>query len=366
MVKRIDVGLLFSRSGTYALLSESCRIGALKAIERVNASPDARIEIVPVERDPGGNVDRYAPLAADILRDTGARHIIGCTTSWSRKEVIPVLEKHGGILWYPAPYEGFEASENVVYMHACPNQHILPLLAYVVPRFGSRGFLVGSNYIWGWETNRIARDLIRDAGGTVLGERYLALGDEDVARIVEDIRVHRPNFVLNNFVGATSYAFLQAYAELGRQDPWFHPDTCPLLSCNMSEAELPAIGGNGEGHLSVGPYFDGLPRWQGEDLESSLMASAYSAVMILAEMLSGGDRADDEMTFAGRQFRTPLGRIAIDPATRHAHLPVRIARIHAGRFEVVEEASACLPPDPYLSRYDPKAAFARPGLRVVS
>jgi ABC-type branched-subunit amino acid transport system substrate-binding protein len=366
MTKRIEVGLLFSRSGTYALISESCRAGALKAIQRVNAQAGGRIEIVPVERDPGGNVDRYAPLAEDILRDTGARHIIGCITSWSRKEVIPALEKHGGMLWYPAPYEGFEASENVVYMHACPNQHILPLLAYVVPRFGSRAFLVGSNYIWGWETNRIARDLIGDAGGTVLGERYLALGDEDVDRIVEDIRVQRPNFILNNFVGATSYAFLRAYAELGRRDPWFQPKTCPLISCNMSEAELPAIGENGEGHLSVGPYFDGLPGKTDEGLVSSFMASAYSAVMILAEMLADGSAAGGYMDFAGRQFSTPLGRIAIDPATRHTHLPVRIARIHHGRFEVVEEPAACLAPDPYLSRYDPLTALGRAGLRVVS
>ncbi|RWJ11249.1 MAG: N-acetylmuramoyl-L-alanine amidase, partial [Mesorhizobium sp.] len=70
-------------------------------------------------------------------------------------------------------------NEHVVYMHACPNQHLVPLLAHVVPRFGANGFLLGSNYIWGWETNRVARDLIADAGGKVLGERYLPLGEAD-------------------------------------------------------------------------------------------------------------------------------------------------------------------------------------------
>ena len=61
---------------------------------------------------------------------------IGCVTSWSRKEVIPVLERHGGTLWYPLPYEGFEASDHVVYTHACPNQHLLPLLDWALPRMG--------------------------------------------------------------------------------------------------------------------------------------------------------------------------------------------------------------------------------------
>ena len=39
-----------------------------------------------------------------------------------------MLEKAGGTLWYACPYEGFEANEHVVYMHACPNQHLVPLL----------------------------------------------------------------------------------------------------------------------------------------------------------------------------------------------------------------------------------------------
>lgn len=366
MAKRFELGLLFSRSGTYSLISESCRQGALRAIEAVNARAGGELTIVPVERDPRGNIDLYAPLASDILRNSEARHIVGCITSWSRKEVIPSLEKHGGTLWYPAPYEGFEASENVVYMHACPNQHIVPLLAHVMPRFGSRGFLVGSNYIWGWETNRIARDLIGDAGGTVLGERYLALGDEDVCRIIEEIREQRPNFILNNFVGATSYAFLSAYARLGREDNWFLPAKSPVISCNLTEAELSAIGEAGEGHLSVGPYFDLDPEKSPDELSSSFMAAAYSAVLILADMLREREDSSADLEFDGRYFDTPLGSIAVDPATRHTFLPVRIARVRGGRFEVVEEGGAHLAPDPYLSRYDPLTAFGRAGLRIVS
>ncbi|RYD47932.1 MAG: N-acetylmuramoyl-L-alanine amidase, partial [Sphingomonadales bacterium] len=165
--RRIDIGILSSRSGHYAVLGETCRAGAMMAIEAVNADPSSGITFVPVERDPEGRIDAYAPLCEEILKSSGARHVIGCITSWSRKEVIPVLERCGGMLWYGAPYEGFEANEHVVYLNACPNQHLVPLFAHVVPRFGPDAFLVGSNYIWGWETNRVARDLVADAGGEV-------------------------------------------------------------------------------------------------------------------------------------------------------------------------------------------------------
>ena len=70
-----------------------------------------------------------------MLRDHGCRHIIGTITSLARKEVIPLVEKHDGLLWYMCPYEGFEANDNVIYTGGCPNQHLLPLFDYLIPRF---------------------------------------------------------------------------------------------------------------------------------------------------------------------------------------------------------------------------------------
>ena len=363
--RRVEIGILYSRSGNYALVSQACRAGALAGITAVNADPDGQIEFVPVERDPEGNIDRYAQGCQDILANSSARHIIGAVTSWSRKEVIPVLEKAGGTLWYACPYEGFEANEHVVYLHACPNQHLVPLLGHVVPRFGANGFLLGSNYIWGWETNRVARDLIADGGGKVLGERYLPLGEADVSRLVAEIEATRPNFVLNNLIGPSSYAFLAAYAELGRRDAYFASSNCPVLSCNLTECELPAIGAAGEGHLSVGPYFHAAGAVAPV---SSLEASANACVRVLAEILAREPEArwtDLPRAVAGRTFATPLGEIAIDPQTQHATLPVEIGRIDRGRFEIVSRAQA-VAPDPYLSRYNRAEIFGRPRLKVVS
>jgi ABC-type branched-subunit amino acid transport system substrate-binding protein len=370
--RRIEIGILYSRSGNYALVSDACRTGALNAIAAVNDDRSSPIELVPVERDPAENIDRYAQGCEDILRNSSARHIVGCVTSWSRKEVIPVLEKAGGTLWYSCPYEGFEANEHVVYMHACPNQHLVPLLGYVVPRFGANGFLLGSNYIWGWETNRVARDLISDAGGRVLGERYLPLGGTDVSRLIAEIEATRPDFVLNNLIGTSSYTFLAAYAELSSRNPHFRPERCPVLSCNLTECELPAIGAAGYGHLSVGPYF----RRQTSDRDaladtapgSSLEAAANASVKVLAAILAANPDTswtDLPRAFSARRYATPLGSISIDPQTQHATLPVEIGRIDEAGFTAVSVTKG-VAPDPYLSRYNRAEIFGRPRLKVVS
>ena len=67
MKRRIDLGLLYSRSGSYSLISEACRMGILTAVAEVNGDPALDIAFAPVERDPGGNIDLYGPLCAEIL-----------------------------------------------------------------------------------------------------------------------------------------------------------------------------------------------------------------------------------------------------------------------------------------------------------
>jgi len=163
-------------------------------------------------------------------------------------------------------------------------------------------------------------------------------------------------------------SFLAAYAELGRRDPHFAPERCPVLSCNLSECELPALGGNGIGHLAAGPYFRDVAKPDPAAPASSFQASAYASVRVLADVLAldpDAGFADLPRLFAGRTFDTPFGRTALDPRTQHATLPVEIGRIEAAGFRVVSRTEA-VAPDPYLSRYDRNTTFRRPGLRVVS
>ena len=357
MKRTVPIGILYSRSGSYACISDACRTGALNAISQINANPARGISFEAIERDPAGNVDHYAPLCEEILRDTPARHIIGCVTSWSRKEVIPTLEKSGGTLWYTVPYEGFEASDHVVYLHACPNQHLLPLLEWTFPAYGRRGYLTGSNYIWGWEINRLARETIHSAGGEVLGERYLPIGSVDVDRMIEEIRATKPDFILNSLIGTSSYAFLKAYAVLGAADPRFSPTRCPVLSCNLTECELDDIGAASEGLIAAGPYFhDGA-----KDFVSSHEAAANNAVYELANLLEAAE--DNASLPIAALLQTPAGlRSGIDAKTHHMAQPALIAQVRDGAFTVVH-SGGLLAGDPYLSKQVPSAA---PRLRAVS
>ncbi|AXC48406.1 N-acetylmuramoyl-L-alanine amidase [Paracoccus suum] len=349
MRRRVEIGILHSSSGDYCAIAAASRAGALAGVSDVNASAQSFIEMMPVLRDPRGQVDLYAPLCHDILTTSRARHVIGCATSSSRKEVLPVIERHGATLWYALPYEGFEASDHAVYMHACPNQHLLPLLDWALPRFGTRVHLVGSNYIWGWEINRLAREVVANAGGSITAERHLPMGEIAVASMVEEIADLRPDFVLNSLVGTTQYAFVAALRAV-------RPDL-PVLSCNLTECELPRMGGAAEGLIAAGPYFAET----GTGFANSHAAAAHASVIEMARLFERHEGGED-MPLA-ELLALDQGAGPIDFETHHTALPVLIAEVRDGAFQVLRRLPP-VPGDPYLARHDRRAP-ARAQLRLV-
>ena len=333
-------------------------MGVLEGVEEVNADRRFDVSFRVTERDPEGRLDLYAPLCRELLCSSGARHIFGCITSASRKEVIPELERLDGVLWYPVPYEGFEASEHVAYMHACPNQHLLPLLDWALPTLGTRAYLVGSNYIWGWEMAQIARERVANAGGHILGDRYLALGSTELDHIIQEIRRLKPDFILNSLVGDSSYAFLKRLAELKQEPDFAHGPT--VLSCNFTECEIEAAGAAAEGLVSAGPWFE-----PDGDVGGSFREMARQSVHELATLLHCRPGAEtltlSELLHSAVRFgHTPR----LDPAHLHARQPAIIARLVEGRFEEIKRLPA-LRADPYLT-HRPQTSQSGSMLKVVS
>ena len=380
--KQFRIGVMFSTTGSYSVVARSMLNGALLAFREIEEA--GGISIQPVVVNPSGDLSRYRALSLELL-SSGIRHVVGCYTSSSRKEVIPCFEKHDGLLWYPSHYEGFESSDNVIYTGAAPNQHVLPLVDYLASRIGSRAFCVGSNYIWAWENNRIFREALTARGGTVLAERYLSVGDTEFDQVITAILDARPNFVFNNLIGTSAYAFFRTFRAACRARGINQAAEIPVASCTLSEPELPEIGADAvDGHLSSSVYFSSLnspenvafirayaAAFPAGPVSSADAEASYIAVKLLAAALEQAG-TDDARTVraavANQSFVAPQGEVRVDPQTFHAWLTPRIGRSAAdGQFEILLEARQPIAPDPYLVQSSPRFASAMrsPLLRVV-
>ena len=379
MQQTVEVGILVSTEGTYRRMGASTLAGLLHAITEINEDTSRRVRIDYRHCDPAGRLDGYAQ-GINHLIDSGARHIFGTTTSASRKEIIPDLERTQSLLWYACPYEGFECSENVLYLGGCPNQNLIPLLGYALGEFGANAYLVGSNYVWGWESNRIARELIELSDGEVLGEKYFRFGCTNFGPLIANILKDEAAFVLNNLVGESSYHFLRQLS-----DACAHKRLrMPVLSCNFTEAELPCIRGADHIELlscgaffeAVNPTFVATQRERHGDLPfSHYYACAYTAMHLFAlacEQAGNDDpgRICDQLS--QEQSETVLGRPSLSAHNNHFALPSFIAAAVGESFEIVHQARESLTADPYLvktnlSDFRPPTAqrMAASNLRIV-
>jgi branched-chain amino acid transport system substrate-binding protein len=359
------IGVLFSRSGVTAVSETEHFLGTVLAIEQINAAGGVLGRpLEPVALDPKSDPDEYRRLAEHLLLEEGVSVIFGCSASSGRKAVLPAIERRNGLLWYCSLYEGFEFSPNVIYTGAAPNQNTLQLAAYLLRHHGRRFFLIGSDYIYPRETNRIMREVVEQHGGEIVEEIYLPYNavTGSVSAAVASIRKAAPDVVFSTLVGRPGRELYRLYRELGAD-----PMKVPIASLTMVEGEVQQVGANlCRGHITAATYFSSLPGSTnarfvadmrarfGADTPVSMWAEgAYSQVKLFARALAEAGSLDTQkLVQAAMQVSVdaPAGTLRLDPENQHAWLLPRIARVGAdGAFELLWQAHAAIKPDPYLT-----------------
>jgi ABC-type branched-subunit amino acid transport system substrate-binding protein len=359
------VGVLFSRSGLMAITESEHFFGTALAIEELNrAGGILGREIEVIAYDPGSVPETYRKMADQLLTEDGVSVIFGCSSSAERKAVLPAIERRNGLLWYPSLYEGFEYSPNVIYTGACPNQNSFPLAEYIVRKCGPRVYLIGSDYIYPRESNRIMRDLVESYAGHIAGEQYVPMeaNDAELTRALEMIGMRSPDVVFSTIVGHTAQHFYRFYAQSG-----FDPARLPIASLTMAEGELREIGPEFcVGHLTAASYFGSLRSESNERFKSAFIkaygadrpvsmwsAGAYAQVKLFAKALAQAGSLDTQRLVnaaLGLGLDAPEGPVQIDADNNHVWLTPRIGRARPdGEFDIVWEGKGPIKPDPYLS-----------------
>ena len=359
------VGVLFSRSGVTQVTESEHFQGTVLAIEEVNAAGGVLGKpIAPVCYDPGGDNAAYRNFARRLLTDDDVSIIFGGSMSASRKAILPIVERHNGLLFYPSMYEGFEFSENVVYTGATLNQNTFALAEYLLRNHGPRILFVGADYIYPRESNRVMRDVVEAKGGEVVSERYIPINadDETLRSVIADIVRLKPDAIFSTIIGRPAQKFYRMYAETG-----IDRSKVPIASLTMAETEIREIGaGYCTGHILSATYFQTVETAAndhfvsafkarfGPDVTTSVWSQpAYVQVHLFARALARAGslephRISEEIL--AEDYLAPEGRLSFDTDTRHLWLHPRIGVARAdGLFDIAWQAPGPIRPDPYLT-----------------
>jgi len=367
----IKIGLLFSKQGVTSQLESSQLYGALFAIDEINELGGVQgREITSTHYDPQSDNSRYKVLLERMIIEDHINLVFGGYTSSSRKAMLPIIEKHNKLLFYPQQYEGFEFSENIIYNGAAPNQNLMQLEKFMTSKFGARIYMIGSNYIYPYETNRNMHSLIAmNSTHQIIAERYVSIyaNQNSIDEIVADIKAKQPDFVFCTLIGRSVPYFYQAYLKAG-----LDAAKIPISSLNTSEVEINMMGAEAAmGHYTSSPYFQSIDsplnrktvdrffasRYAERAIPNMNWEASYFAMHLLAKAYrnSDSDQIEDILpNILGAEIEAPQGRVQVDHLTHHTSLYPRIGIANSdGQFTIIEDCGFRINPDPYMVRSHP-------------
>ena len=362
----IKIGLLHSLTGTMAISETPVRDSELLAIKEINeAGGVLGKKIKPIIEDCQSDPSTFAEKARKLISEDKVVSLFGCWTSASRKAVKPVVEDLFNLLWYPVQYEGMEASPNIMYMGASPNQQVVPAIDYCAQNYGKRMFLIGSDYVFPRTANRIIKAQLAQMDGECVDEVYVPMGNTSFEDVITDILRDKPDVIINSLNGDSNVHFFRQLKRAG-----ITANVFPIMSFSISEEEVSQIGiDNLRDQLVAWNYYEttSTPRnakfvsdykheYGNERVTGDPIEAGYIAVYMWAaacEKAGSFDVEDVRMAAKGLSFTAPEGTVTIDGANQHLYKQVRIGKINSeGLIDEIWSTPGAIKPDPYLSTYE--------------
>jgi branched-chain amino acid transport system substrate-binding protein len=362
----IPLGIIYSQTGVTANVELSMLRATLLSIDRINRLGGVNgQQLEALCLDPESIAENYGKLAQQLIVEKGVKLIFGGYTSSSRKAMLPVVCRYNVLLFYPTHYEGFEYAPNVIYTGAAPNQGCLQLAQYMLDNVGKRVCMVGSDYIWPREINRIMRDLVTESNGEILSESYRSLETDKAAveQVVKEVIEQKPDFIFANFVGKSIEFFYQAMFDLTSGRP------IAIASLTTTETDIQAMGVDaGKGHYTSAPYFQSIDSpinielvneyksiYGNDQVTNMCWEAAYFQVQlaIKALQLANSYHPDDILEQLPKvKYMAPQGEVQIDAENHHSYLWPRIGQVNSqGQFDILATSKFALKPDPFLVLY---------------
>ncbi len=363
----IKIGILHSLSGTLTTSERPLQQLLVMMIEQLNRAGGLLGR--PVEAaimDPRSDPEAYAAQAEALLSEHRVAAIFGCWTSASRKRVLPVLEQHNGLLFYPSQYEGEEQSPHVVYTGATPAQQALPAVDYLLGMGRRRFFLLGTDFVYPRTTNAIIRNYLaaKGIGDDAVDELYTPFGERAWADTVHRIRrfAGRDGVIIATLTGDSNVHFFRERAAQG-----LDADGLPVMSLSLGEAELPALAERKLiGHMVAWNYLNTIKsaenrafvsEWRAftgdpDAMTNDPMEASWIGFQMWAQAVAEAGTTETpavRRALAGRALRAPSGfDVMLNAENQHLHKPAVIGRLDERNvIQPVWTSDGLIAPEPW-------------------
>ena len=249
---RLRIGNFLTFSGSPGIWGPAATNSALLAVSEINRRGGILGREIELSfYDSGGAVEDVAARARDALDFDDIDVVMGSHISAVRLALRRLTR--GRIPYvYPPVYEGGERTPGVMAIGETPHSQTRPAIHWLAENKGAkRWYLIGSDYVWPWQSHLQTKIYIGEAGGHVVGEEFVPVGHDDHEAHLARIRATRPDVVLISLIGTDSITFNRAFGESGLAA------TTLRLAGAVDETVLLGIGAdNTENLYSASGYFN--------------------------------------------------------------------------------------------------------------
>jgi urea transport system substrate-binding protein len=251
---RLRIAVPIPTSGAAGIWGPSCLACATLATDLWNAAGgfkgrEVHLTILDASDESASLEDELRQLVEDEAVDA----VVGMHTSSVRERIGKVVNGSLPFIYTPL-YEGGALPAGVLAIGETPEHQLLPAMNWLIDSYRlKRWYLVGNDYIWPRRSHAIAAQALAGAGCRVVGSRYVALGNCDVERLIDEIRRCGAQAVLMSLVGQDAVEFCRAFGAAGLSG------RIVRLSCAIEENGLLAMGSKSTaGLFAASGYFASL------------------------------------------------------------------------------------------------------------
>ncbi len=334
----IKIGVAADLTGPFTLYGTSMERSAEIAVDEINAAGGVlgrplQLIVEDTQTDVAVTTDKSRKL----IESDKVGAVLGPIGSDAADAMFKTVAQDGKtILIYPETYEGGKCDPMFFSTGAVPAQQIRPMLPVLQKEFGPKVLLFGADYVWPRRSFEIAKPIIEEIGGELVGEVYLPLIADDFTELIDAVRESKPDYIYSLYPAVWGAA-LKALEDAGVLD-----------GVGIGTTFLGDPGLDGLSPAAVGTY-TALPFFtvaKGDGVASFLAAfqakfgadqipsggeglGAYNAIHLYAQAVAKAGSTDPAAVAAamvGQTFNSPTGAVTVEPS-HHVTQTIQLAKV---------------------------------------
>ncbi len=358
--KTIKIGAVQPFSGGLELFGKQAQMGLDLAAAEINAAGGImghQVEVLYEDNktDPKTSVER----ARKVVQRDEVIAVSGPITSAARDAMAGTMKRLKTPLLYATNYEGGICDRYLFSFNTVPNQDTAPLIPYLKEvGAGDSYYMFGADYVWPRNMFKAANNMIKQIGGTSMGEEYTPFGVKDFSSVIRKIADSGAKILLFALPGADGITFIKQAEEFGLMDK------VTIAFLGFAETYLGAFGqGKGEGmyaglpmvansdEAGVREFVSKIRKREGDDaIVSFYVMTHYNSLMAVKAGIEKSGKVDREALIdgmAGLSFDIPTGKAMISKEDHHIAMNMYIGKTAGGTLNVekalgvIEPAKQC-------------------------